>query len=43
MARWIHRGVGGVRLDAVRIGTQLVTSSQALNRFITARTSKSVG
>jgi len=43
LARWIHRGVGGIRLEAVRIGSQLVTSRQALTRFITDRTTKSVG
>ncbi len=43
MARWIHRGVGGVRLDAVRLGCQLFTSRQALTRFIEARTQKTVG
>lgn len=43
LTRWIHRGVGGVRLDAVRMGCQLLTSRQALNRFITARTSQSIG
>lgn len=42
MTRWIHRGVGGVRLDAVRVGVQLLTSRQALNRFVTARTSKTI-
>ncbi|QDV23037.1 DUF1580 domain-containing protein [Aureliella helgolandensis] len=43
MTRWIHRGVGGVRLEAVRLGCQLFTSRQALTRFIAARTEKSVG
>ncbi len=43
LTRWIHRGVGGVRLDAVRIGCQLLTSRQALTRFIEARTAKSIG
>lgn len=43
MARWIHRGVGGTRLEAVRIGSQLITSRQAVNRFIVARTEKTVG
>lgn len=35
---WINRGVGGVKLEAVRIGNSVFTSSQAINRFITART-----
>jgi len=43
LTRWIHRGVGGTRLDAVRIGSQLITSRQALNRFVVARTEKSIG
>jgi hypothetical protein len=43
MTRWVHRGAGGVRLDAVRIGCQLLTSKQALTRFIAARTAKSIG
>jgi ribosome maturation protein Sdo1 len=38
--RWIHRGCGGVKLDAVKVGNQLATSTQALNRFIVARTAK---
>ncbi len=43
MTRWIHKGVGGVRLEAVRMGCQLLTSRQALTRFIEARTAKSIG
>ena len=43
MARWIHRGCGGVKLDAIRLGIQLFTSRQALTRFIEARTQKTVG
>lgn len=43
MCRWIHRGAGGVKLDAVRLGCQLLTSRQALTRFIQARTAKSIG
>ncbi len=31
MTRWIHRGVGGIKLEAVRLGVQLLTSRQALN------------
>ena len=41
LGRWIHRGVGGVKLDAIRIGRQLLTSKQALTRFIEER-SKSI-
>jgi len=43
LARWIHKGAGGIRLDAVRVGSQLLTSKQALHRFVTARTAQSVG
>lgn len=39
MTRWIHRGVGGVKLEAIRLGGRSIfTSMQALNRFIEART-----
>lgn len=43
LTRWIHRGVGGVKLEAVRLGIQLLTSRQAITRFIEARTEKTVG
>lgn len=43
MTRWIHRGVGGIKLEAIRIGNQLLTSRQALTRFIAARTEISIG
>lgn len=43
LTRWIHRGVGGTKLDAIRLGSQLFTSKQALNRFIESRTAKTVG
>ena len=33
IARWIHRGVRGVRLEAVKLGRTLVTSREALQRF----------
>lgn len=36
--RWIKRGVGGAKLDAVRIGMQWLTSKQAITRFVAART-----
>jgi biotin carboxylase len=36
--RWISRGVRGVKLDAVEIGSRTVTSAEAIHRFITART-----
>jgi hypothetical protein len=37
LTRWILRGVGGCKLDAVRIGRQWVTSSQSITRFIAER------
>ena len=42
VCRWIHRGVGGVKLDAIRLGSQLLTSRQAITRFIQQRTQDSV-
>ncbi len=42
LIRWIQRGVGGQRLEGVRIGNQIATSRQALTRFITARTAATV-
>lgn len=39
LTRWIHRGIGGVRLEAVRLGGRnIFTSTQALTRFMEART-----
>ena len=35
--RWALRGVGGTKLETVRIGNRLLTSKQALTRFIAAR------
>ena len=35
--RWVNRGVGGTKLEAIRLGNQLFTSRQALTRFIEAR------
>lgn len=43
LTRWIHRGVGGTKLEAVRFGRQLLTSRQAITRFIETRTAKSIG
>lgn len=43
MARWVHRGVGGIKLEAVVLGRQIFTSKQALTRFIEARTAKALG
>lgn len=37
--RWIHKGVGGTKLEAIRMGGRdLYTSLQALTRFAVART-----
>lgn len=36
--RWCLRGVGGVKLEHVRLGGRLLTSRQALTRFVEART-----
>jgi len=35
--RWTMRGVGGVRLEHLRIGGRVVTSKQAITRFVAAR------
>ena len=43
LTRWIHKGVGGQKLEAVRLGRCLFTSRQALTRFIEERTEKSIG
>ncbi len=42
MHRWTHRGVGGVRLEAIRLGRQWFTSRQAITRFVHARTTASI-
>jgi hypothetical protein len=38
--RWALRGVRGCKLDHVRIGGKMVTSKQALTRFISELTSQ---
>lgn len=39
LTRWIHKGIGGTKLEAVRLGGRnIFTSVQALTRFIEART-----
>jgi hypothetical protein len=43
LTRWIHRGIGGTKLEAVRLGNALYTSRQALTRFIEQRTASTVG
>jgi len=35
--RWIHKGVGGQKLSAIRLGNQWLTSRQSITRFIEAR------
>jgi hypothetical protein len=35
---WIRRGVRGIRLDAVRVGSRWWTSVEALHRFVEALT-----
>jgi hypothetical protein len=35
--RWCLRGIAGTRLEHTRVGGRIVTSRQALNRFIEAR------
>jgi len=40
ICRWIKSGVGGVRLEAVKIGRTLVTSREALQRFAERRTAR---
>ena len=42
LIRWIQRGVGGIKLDGIRLGRQWFTSTQAITRFIAARTSDAV-
>lgn len=34
--RWTLRGIGGVKLETVKIGSRIVTSKQAVTRFISA-------
>jgi len=42
MIRWITRGASGVRLDGCKLSRDWVTSTEALNRFIVARTAKAM-
>lgn len=35
--RWCLRGVGGTKLEHIRLGDRILTSHQAITRFITAR------
>lgn len=38
--RWINRGVRGTKLEAVRLGGVIITSRQAITRFIEQRSAK---
>ena len=33
---WCHRGVGGVRLESIRVGGSIFTSAAAVSRFLDA-------
>ncbi len=35
--RWMKAGIDGIRLESVRIGGQLVTSAEAIQRRVEAR------
>lgn len=39
--RWAIKGVGGVRLESVRIGRMTVTSAEAIQRWVEARQGQS--
>ena len=36
--RWVVNGIGGVKLEAVKVGSTLCTSKAAIGRFIAAQT-----
>lgn len=38
--RWCLRGIKGVKLEHVRIGNRILTSRQAITRFIEERSAK---
>jgi hypothetical protein len=38
--RWVQRGVGGVRLEAIRVGGRWLSSREALGRFVAALTAR---
>ena len=40
--RWISRGASGVRLEGCKVSRDWVTSTEALNRFIVARTQRAM-
>lgn len=41
--RWCLKGVSGTKLEHIRLGDRILTSRQALTRFIQARTAQSIG
>ena len=34
VTRWMKRGVSGVNLDTIRVGREIYTSHEAINRFV---------
>lgn len=40
--RWCRKGLGGVRLEYIRLGRNIATSTQALNRFFLALANEDV-
>jgi len=34
--RWTQRGIGGTRLETYKIGSRVITSHQAVHRFLEA-------
>lgn len=38
ITRWMHQGVGGVKLAHIRLGNQLFTSRERITAFIEERT-----
>tara|TARA_R110002049_G_scaffold72490_7_gene187575 strand:- start:159607 stop:159864 length:258 start_codon:yes stop_codon:yes gene_type:complete len=41
--RWCLRGVGGVKLEHIRLGNRILVSRQSLTRFIEARSAQRQG
>ncbi len=42
LTRWCHRGVRGIKLGHIRLGSQIFVSRQSLTRFIEARTAAGI-
>ena len=38
--RWVNRGLGGVRLETIKVGSKRFTSAQALDRLFNAATER---